>query len=92
MSRYSLPNSPLDVLGPAKNEHVDKMNLLAVASVQGLPQGDILQAIHAHVVSHGWLDNSWKRTLHYLLTHREVYSKLINRDFTGFADYLHRNG
>ena len=52
------------------------MNLLVVASVQGHPQGDILEAIHAHVVSHGWLDNDWKRTLHYLLTHREVQSKV----------------
>jgi hypothetical protein len=76
----------MNVLGPARNGNIDKMNLLAVASVQGHPQADLLQALHAHVVSHGWLDNSWKRTLHYLLTHREVYLGLINLDITGFAD------
>jgi hypothetical protein len=68
------------------------MNLLAVASVQGHPQGEILQAIHTHVVSHGWLDNDWQQTLHYLLTHREVQLKLIDGDVTDFADQVHRDG
>ena len=68
----------MELPGPARNEHIDKRNLLVVASVHGRPQGDILQAIHDHVVSHGWLDSDWQQTLRYLLTHREVTMVLIN--------------
>jgi len=48
-SKYSLQSPlPEGLSGPAQNQEIDKTNLLAVASVHGQPQGEILQAIHSH--------------------------------------------
>jgi hypothetical protein len=52
VSKYSVEsNFPEGLSGPAQDQQVDERNLLAVASVHGRPQGDILQAFHIHFLS-----------------------------------------
>jgi hypothetical protein len=52
VSKYSVQsNFPEGLSGPAQDQHVDERNLLAVASVHGRPQGEILQAFHNHFLS-----------------------------------------
>ena len=90
MSRYSLSNSTSDAFGPAGSQHGDEMNLLAVASVHGHPNGEILQAIHNHVVSYPYpiiFDSEWYERLRRLLTRKQVNLILVNDDIPGFPDY-----
>lgn len=66
------------------------MNLLAVASVHGHPNGEILQAIHNHVVSYPYpiiFDSEWYERLRRLLTRKQVNLILVNDDIPGFPDY-----
>jgi hypothetical protein len=75
VSQYSLSNLPELLRGPAGDRYVDEKNLSIVASVHGHPQGEVLQAIHNHVVSYPWsqsLGSPWFQRLYYLLTHKEV--------------------
>jgi hypothetical protein len=49
---YSLePNFSGKLVGPSGNPRIDEIHLLAVASVHGRPQGEILQAIRSWVIS-----------------------------------------
>jgi len=60
VSRYSLESNLRGrLVGPSGNPYVDEMNLLAVASVHGRPQGEILQAIHRCVISFDLLFDEW---------------------------------
>ena len=76
VSKYSLQLNYLEQsLGPVGIQHFDEMNVLAVASVHGQPQGEILEAIHNHIISHPnplVLDSKFYRRLCYILTHEEV--------------------
>jgi hypothetical protein len=53
------------------------MHLLAVASVHGRPQGEILQAIHNWVISRGLLPDWWYQIFYSLLTREEVQLESI---------------
>ena len=48
------------------------MHLLAVASVHGHPQGEILQTIHTCVVPREYLTDDWYKKVCFLLTCEEV--------------------
>jgi hypothetical protein len=70
-----------------QSSHIDEMNLLAVASVHGRPQGEILQVFHNHLISckryHGAADFCR------LLTHNV---KLVNWTTLNFTDGSCRGG
>jgi hypothetical protein len=53
------------------------MHLLAVASVHGRPQGEILEAIHSRVISLGLLPNWWYKDICSLLTREKVQLEFI---------------
>jgi hypothetical protein len=83
VSKCSLElNPPEKLVGPSGNPHIDEMNLLAVASVHGRPQGEILQAIHNWVIPFGLsIPNWWYYTFSNLLTHDLVQLELIVKPF-----------
>jgi hypothetical protein len=57
------PSFPEGLSGPARDRQVDERNLLAVASVHGRPQEEILQAFRTILLSY-----NWGRYFHKILT------------------------
>jgi len=71
VSRYSLQSRPGKLVGPAGIPSIDEMHLLAVASVHGRPQGEILQAIHTWAVLYS-TSVTWYDNVCFLLTREKV--------------------
>ena len=69
---------PAKLVGPAGIPRIDETHLLAVASVHGRPQGEILQVIHSYVVSNDWMSAQWYQDVCFLLTRRRVRLELIH--------------
>ena len=88
-SKYSLESySPEGLSGPAQDQEIDEMNLLAVASVHGHPQGEILQAFHTCFKALGrwFVAESWFNDV---LTHNVGFVNCPTLDFT---DCKYRDG
>ena len=61
----------MKIVGPG-TPSIDEMHLLAVASVHGRPQGEIIQTIHAWVVPRRQLNDEWYKEVCFLLTREKV--------------------